>query len=68
MGKTETPKGLWEIAGIAEDQGPLIEEVPVSEQPDLYLAEAAVPCRRVRAVSAGGKRVPSRRRPRDSRA
>ena len=28
---------LWEIAGIAEDHGPLIDEVPVSEAPELYL-------------------------------
>lgn len=28
---------LWEIAGIAEDQGPLIDGVPVSERPELYL-------------------------------
>lgn len=28
---------LWEIAGIAEDHGPLIDDVPVSESPELYL-------------------------------
>lgn len=28
---------LWEIAGIAEDHGPLIDDVPVSEAPELYL-------------------------------
>ena len=28
---------LWEIAGIAEDHGPLIDEVPVSEAPERYL-------------------------------
>ena len=37
---------LWEIAGIAEDQGPLINGVPVSEWPELYLAEEAAPARR----------------------
>jgi hypothetical protein len=31
-------EGLWEIAGIAEDRGPLIEGVAVSENPELYLA------------------------------
>lgn len=28
---------LWDIAGIAEDHGPLIDNVPVSEAPELYL-------------------------------
>lgn len=28
---------LWEIAGIAEDHAPLIQNVPVSENPELYL-------------------------------
>ena len=28
---------LREIAGIAEDHGPLIDDIPVSESPDLYL-------------------------------
>ncbi|MFL6193678.1 MAG: ribbon-helix-helix protein, CopG family [Thermoanaerobaculia bacterium] len=28
---------LWDIAGIGEDQGPLIQNVPVSENPELYL-------------------------------
>ena len=28
---------LWEIAGIAEDHGSLIDEVPVSEAPERYL-------------------------------
>lgn len=34
--KTEAAS-LWEIAGIAEDHGPLIDGVPVSEAPELYL-------------------------------
>jgi hypothetical protein len=29
--------GLWDIAGIAEDRGPRIEGVAVSERPELYL-------------------------------
>jgi hypothetical protein len=33
---------LWALAGIAEDHGPLISGIPVSERPDLYLAEAAI--------------------------
>lgn len=28
---------VWEIAGIADDPGPLIGGVPVSEKPELYL-------------------------------
>lgn len=28
---------LWDIAGIAEDHGPLIGGIPVSERPELYL-------------------------------
>ena len=28
---------LWELAGVAEDPGPLIDEIPVSENPELYL-------------------------------
>jgi len=28
---------LWDIAGIAEDHAPLIQDVPVSESPELYL-------------------------------
>jgi Ribbon-helix-helix protein, copG family len=28
---------LWDIAGIAEDHGCLIDDVPVSEAPELYL-------------------------------
>jgi hypothetical protein len=28
---------LWDIAGIGEDPGPLIQDVPVSENPELYL-------------------------------
>lgn len=32
---------IWEIAGIAEDDGPLVEGVPVSENPELYLTASA---------------------------
>ena len=31
-------EGIWDIAGIAEDRGPRIEGVAVSENPELYLA------------------------------
>ena len=30
-------EGLWDIAGIAEDRGPQIDGVAVSENPELYL-------------------------------
>lgn len=39
------PESLWEIAGIAEDEGPLIDGVPVSQRPELYLAERVAPRR-----------------------
>jgi hypothetical protein len=29
---------LWDIAGIAADHGTSIDEIPVSEAPELYLA------------------------------
>ena len=34
---------LWEIVGMITEDQPLIDGIPVSEQPDLYLAEASVP-------------------------
>lgn len=37
---------LWEIAGIGEDHGPLIQGVPVSEKPELYLRPEATSDRR----------------------
>lgn len=36
-----SPDSLWEIAGMAEDHGPLVEGVPVSESPELYLTGMA---------------------------
>jgi len=33
----EDVEGLWDIAGIAEDRGPQIDDVAVSENPELYL-------------------------------
>jgi hypothetical protein len=38
---TGSVDGLWDIAGIAEDHGPQIDGVAVSENPELYLAGAA---------------------------
>ena len=31
---------LWELAGLAEDHGPLLDGTPVSESPELYLTGA----------------------------
>ncbi len=31
---------LWELAGLAEDHGPLRDGTPVSERPELYLTGA----------------------------
>ena len=36
-----TADSIWEIAGIGEDRGALHDGIPVSERPDLYVAEAA---------------------------
>jgi hypothetical protein len=43
----------WAIAGIADDRSPLIDELPVSERADLYLADAL--------ASKRAARVPKRR-------
>jgi hypothetical protein len=32
---------IWDVAGIAEDHGPLIQGTAVSERPELYLAAEA---------------------------
>ena len=40
--------GLWEIAGIAEDRGALVDGVAVSENPELYLAFGPRRSRRTR--------------------
>lgn len=34
-------ESIWDIAGIAEDHGPLIPEIAVSERPELYLTCAS---------------------------
>jgi hypothetical protein len=36
---------IWEIIGMITEDRPLMDGIPVSEQPDLYLAEAALPRR-----------------------
>ncbi len=33
---------LWELAGLAEDHGPLTDGTPVSENPELYLTGARI--------------------------
>ncbi len=37
------PDSLWAIAGMAEDANPLINGIPVSENPELYLTGAPGP-------------------------
>jgi hypothetical protein len=44
-------ESLWQLAGLAEDHGELVDGTPVSESPELYLTGA---------TAAGGQR----RRPR----
>jgi hypothetical protein len=34
-------EAIWDVAGIAEDHGPLIQGMAVSERPELYLAADA---------------------------
>ena len=43
---------LWEIVGMGRETEPLISGIPVSERPDLYLAEIAAP-----SASKGVKRL-----------
>jgi hypothetical protein len=38
-----SPGSLWAIAGLAEDTHPLLNGIPVSENPELYLTAAAPP-------------------------
>lgn len=45
-------EGLWELAGLAEDHGPLLDGTPVSENPELYLTGARAGKRRRRPPSA----------------
>jgi hypothetical protein len=33
---------IWEIVGISEDHGPLLGGIPISEQPEAYLAALAL--------------------------
>jgi hypothetical protein len=35
-----SPESVWQMVGVAEDNLPTREGVPVSERPDLYLADA----------------------------
>jgi hypothetical protein len=39
--ETQT-EGLWAIAGLAEDHHPLLNGIPVSENPELYLTTATL--------------------------
>ena len=40
------------IVGLGEDRGPLIDGIPVSQNPHLYLAELSAPCRASRRRKA----------------
>ena len=44
---------VWQIAGIAADEGVLIHNVPVSERPELYLAAHTLPPAAVRKRRSG---------------
>lgn len=52
------PDSVWEIAGMAEDTGPLINGIPVSENPELYLTAATG---EAMAPAAKGRRKPVRK-------
>jgi hypothetical protein len=49
-------ESLWAIAGIAEDHGFLLGDVPVSERPGLYVAAAAVSPRGLRKPGTPARR------------
>lgn len=51
-----TTDSLWEIAGIARDDGPLLDDVAVSEDPDRYLA-AALEARTTKRPSRRARRT-----------
>lgn len=50
--KAATDRGsadaLWQLAGMAEDRGPLIDGTPVSEAPELYLTGGSAGSGRLR--------------------
>ena len=52
---------IWEIVGMITHEQPLIDGIPVSEQPDLYLAEAAVPRSLAEPTTAFRARRPRRK-------
>ncbi len=41
VGPSGNVERIWDIAGIVEDHGPLVEGVAVSESPELYLHGSA---------------------------
>ncbi len=46
---------IWKIAGIGKDRGPLINGIPVSQAPDLYLAEMIAPSEPPEVSDAAGR-------------
>ena len=57
-------ESIWSIAGIADDNGPLIRDVAVSECPELYLVEAMLPRPNAKLSrrKTARKRKPSKKR------
>ena len=50
---------IWEIIGIGKSEKPLIENIPVSEQPDLYIADPSATYSKASSKKrnkAGGKK------------
>jgi hypothetical protein len=41
MTPARAPDSLWGIVGIGQEREPLIDNIPASEQPDLYIAKQA---------------------------
>ena len=60
MAPARAPDSLWGIVGIGQERESLIDSIPVSEQPDLYIVEQSADD----DIDAAGKR---RRRPGKSR-
>jgi hypothetical protein len=51
----EAPEAIWHICGLSADEEQLVDDIPVSERPELYLYDP-------RAATPGATRPPSARR------
>lgn len=58
--RSGTEDSVMSIAGIAEDSGPLIDGIPVSRAPHLYVAESARPRDRAAPEGKAGGRAKRR--------